>query len=894
MAVTFGPFPIQPPAVPPAKPAQPPPTPPKKGDTKGPASKTETPHKPAPKPSIVPAAAAGAKPSTSQTGHRLPTPDDFQRPAPHGTFVTAQARGLPPSGPAVSALELAVAQARAKAAAAVASTPTSATNTNSAASGFVLARPPRLPFTPEETAAMKGVDLEAARILGIRPSLQETWRPFVQIGESGPFKQNEAGQLVSTDPNYRVGKSTNGLGTTTELQVLEGRTLGLSADDRRRLAEFARIPKDLTWDSLLRQYGSEFKSLAPAVQERVKQNPRLAVAGLLGLTTPAAPPAPGLEQLFEDTSFLPRVGAQPGDLGGLAQVRRNTANGSYLSVGCEGGYVSGKGEQSLDYMGWDEKHGLVAPAAAFIPVNDDDSTIGMIAGAIVGFGTAGLGFIASGAASGAVSSLASGGDAFKGAALGALGGGVKLVLPGLTEALGGGVMGSLGANALTGGVLSAAKGGSFSTGALSGALSVITSQVETGVYNQLSSAGVSQTLAQAGAKALGSGLRAAAKGQDGWSAALAGGAQVFASQLERMVNDATGNTLAGKVITAAVSNAVVAAVSKDNVGLESVDAAMAALGEGLLQLQRAEPMPEAPKLAAGEMAVWNKEKGSWDVQNARSISGEPMMSLEVATGGATPKDYTLTNGPISAASLVQSAEGNCFALAPFDELARKQPGLLESNVRFADDGSTATVRLYDANQNPVFVTVDTSLYQKDGKTVFGVPSGADPESGLRLQIIQKALALAMPTLENPSRTIHGSYDGLRSGGHPDDVLTYLTGRKAEFTTLDPATDSPASVFNRLQALQRASEPIVAGTSAGDPRTMFTRYGLVPGHAYSVIGAYEDENQQLHVRLRNPWGQGEPGGRFGSVTANDGSNDGIFSMPMTDFITTFEGIAARKP
>ncbi len=68
------------------------------------------------------------------------------------------------------------------------------------------------------------------------------------------------------------------------------------------------------------------------------------------------------------------------------------------------------------------------------------------------------------------------------------------------------------------------------------------------------------------------------------------------------------------------------------------------------------------------------------------------------------------------------------------------------------------------------------------------------------------------------------------------MLTYLTGRKAEFTTLDPATDSPESVFNRLQALQRASEPIVAGTSAGDPRTMFTRYGLVPGHASSVIGA----------------------------------------------------------
>jgi hypothetical protein len=407
----------------------------------------------------------------------------------------------------------------AQAGAAAAQPPAQAqTAASPAAQGFVIRRQEPAPFTSAELSALKEahVDPADAALLGIRPQFHEVWGPYIPPGESiltpaDPFKPDADG-VLHPEPGYRMGWVQSMDGAVQQKEQVVGSKFGLTSDELQRLGALKEIPRDLTYEGMLARYGHEFAhDLAPGVLEHVKQNPRLTIAGLLGLTTP------GEERNDEWSMRLGiRTPTQPADLGlnGLEQVRRNSANGSYLSVGCEGGYACAREEPHLSYMGWDEKHGLVAPKGAAIAINDDDNTLGLVVGAVVTLATGGAGLSAwaAGAAGGAAQALASGGDPFKGAALGALKGGLTMVTPGLSEGLGGGLIGDVGARAITGGVWSAANGGSFGQGALTGAVGTLAGQLETAAFNHLSdpSLGLGTTIAQVGAKALSGALRSAA------------------------------------------------------------------------------------------------------------------------------------------------------------------------------------------------------------------------------------------------------------------------------------------------------------------------------------------------------------------------------------------------
>lgn len=60
-------------------------------------------------------------------------------------------------------------------------------------------------------------------------------------------------------------------------------------------------------------------------------------------------------------------------------------------------------------------------------------------------------------------------------------------------------------------------------------------------------------------------------------------------------------------------------------------------------------------------------------------------------------------------------------------------------------------------------------------------------------------------------------------------------------------------------------------------------GAYPGHAYTLMG-YDSEKQE--VLLRNPWGEFEPLDR-------DMKDDGIFKLPLKEFIATFDEIALSE-
>ena len=83
---------------------------------------------------------------------------------------------------------------------------------------------------------------------------------------------------------------------------------------------------------------------------------------------------------------------------------------------------------------------------------------------------------------------------------------------------------------------------------------------------------------------------------------------------------------------------------------------------------------------------------------------------------------------------------------------------------------------------------------------------------------------------------------------------------------------PASPW---RTLRKSDRPIVALTRDMD----LSRYGLIEGHAYTVLGVTTDA-AGTRVVLRNPWGNDGP--------LRQGPNDGVITVSWAVFSRTMQG------
>ncbi len=310
--------------------------------------------------------------------------------------------------------------------------------------------------------------------------------------------------------------------------------------------------------------------------------------------------------------------------------------------------------------------------------------------------------------------------------------------------------------------------------------------------------------------------------------------------------------------------------------------------------------------------------GNGYLTNASFIDATTFDPDLVATAGATfmqplPTE-ALKNATIGAGSLVQTNEGNCWVLSPLDSIARTAPGFLDRNITFNDD-DTVTVKLYRVNEegtgsDPIFVKMQATVPKygtvdgPENEVVFGKPTGDSDQAlgGFKAALFQKAIAIAMPQLMGSASEEFGSgYRALGNGGTPMLLMSFLGGSDVKATTTGSST--PNEIFDQLMTATAAGDPIVAGTRSSSQ--IFEDAGLYDSHAYSVIGAYVDENGVRQVRVRNPHGSGElgsifkdagPGDNTDTVTKNpngaaDGVDDGIMSVPFDDFIKYFSTVTS---
>ncbi|KAG0238145.1 hypothetical protein BGW42_007136 [Actinomortierella wolfii] len=151
----------------------------------------------------------------------------------------------------------------------------------------------------------------------------------------------------------------------------------------------------------------------------------------------------------------------------------------------------------------------------------------------------------------------------------------------------------------------------------------------------------------------------------------------------------------------------------------------------------------------------------------------------------------------------------------------------------------------------------------------------------------------LPLLEKAYAKIHGDYESLE-GGFTGDGIEDLTGGVSSLIFTADILDKDR--FWREEMLQ-VNKTILMGCSIDYVDGTQPRTGLVPHHAYSVLGTAEYNGERL-VHLRNPWGKVEWNGDWSddsdkwtpeAIEALGAKNkdDGRFWMSYTDFMKIWD-------
>jgi hypothetical protein len=200
------------------------------------------------------------------------------------------------------------------------------------------------------------------------------------------------------------------------------------------------------------------------------------------------------------------------------------------------------------------------------------------------------------------------------------------------------------------------------------------------------------------------------------------------------------------------------------------------------------------------------------------------------TGPLATTDRTadrLIRAGVAADDVGQGLVGDCYFAAALVGVARQNPRIIRDNIRENPNG-TVTVTLYrDGRAQPVTVTKVLPFAAGRGTELGMDAENAAGEPEAWPALYEKAYARA-----------NGSYAGIERGD-PGAAAALVTGRAA---TRMLAGRTP---------IRRVRERLAAGDVVAVTTRSRTRpdVGLVPSHAYTVVGVDEAGGRVL---LRNPW------------------------------------------
>lgn len=205
---------------------------------------------------------------------------------------------------------------------------------------------------------------------------------------------------------------------------------------------------------------------------------------------------------------------------------------------------------------------------------------------------------------------------------------------------------------------------------------------------------------------------------------------------------------------------------------------------------------------------------------------------------------------IDPSDATQGGVGDCYFIAALSSMAATEQGRQAIRDVLTDNGDgTFTVTFADGQR----VTVDDDFYVEDSDVRY-----ADRGNDIWAMVMEKALAAR-----------EGGYQDIE-GGYSNEVFTLLglEGRLSGMSSL--SDDQLASILTSDRPVALDATMANLGSQSGG------------NHAISVVGSTRDEDGNVFVELRNPWGA--PVG--GSLPM---STDGTFQMSLDDVRRTFYAV-----
>lgn len=259
--------------------------------------------------------------------------------------------------------------------------------------------------------------------------------------------------------------------------------------------------------------------------------------------------------------------------------------------------------------------------------------------------------------------------------------------------------------------------------------------------------------------------------------------------------------------------------------------------------------------------------GAVELPDPKSHKGDEKADIAFFSGvlvdkaGADPDDA------------VQGNIGNCFVPSAAGALAATDDRLFNDVVEKKRDGTyDVKLRVWDDRRGRYVVkreNVDADLFVR----TFGGPLyGAD--DGVRTP---KKMELWYAIFEKGYAQLCGGYDVLGKGGSSADVFTAVLGRDPYEMDFKKADD----LWDALVDKHDKNLPISLGTYSDRAAARYANTGVFTDHSYSVLDVKKKADGTRWVRVRNPWGESEPGG-----AAFDGKDDGKFWMKVEDAARLF--------
>ena len=295
--------------------------------------------------------------------------------------------------------------------------------------------------------------------------------------------------------------------------------------------------------------------------------------------------------------------------------------------------------------------------------------------------------------------------------------------------------------------------------------------------------------------------------------------------------------------------------------------------------------------AASTETTWgsNYDNGAWTYERWTDVAGYEDAVL-------------FTDGTASYTDPRQGGAGTCYWISSLSGAAEWPELITDMFLTGTDmtgpDAGIIGVQFYIRGK-PWVVTIDDKLifetHDGNKKLKFNQPDAN--YSNMWAPILEKAWA-----------KVKGNYEA-SEGGFVVSGLRAITGAPVfTYDTASIGTDvSEEAVFNLFVAANDAEYPMGAGTTGGSD-TGRNDCGIATGHAYSILEPFEmtDANSVTTKMLlmRNPWGTTDYSAAWHAgdaawtdelvaqvpwgVDPRTSVDDGLFTMPMSEFSKTTDG------